>query len=212
MSCCSGLLDQDSLVLVFALRVDVLRARGLASIRVAVPSIGPFSTRLACWRAASHSKPAPAIAAVASTGLRRTNLLATRPPVRIAPSAAPVSTHCMARPGTALRRPLPISPINSIARSCAWSSLLMVVPFKSAESFEIMRQVCAGMRLGDVSVATCDSGSSRFCAMRGSRIPGILRPRMTRVASFHFLLHFGVRTRPEPCQVLGDLKRPARRR
>jgi hypothetical protein len=60
---------------------------------------------------------APATAATATAGLRRTNLVAMRPPVLTAASAAPVSTHFSALSGTLSLSPPPTSPASRSARS-----------------------------------------------------------------------------------------------
>ena len=43
--------------------------------------------------------------------------------------------------------------------------------------------------------------------MRRRCTPRIIRPRVARISSFHFLLHFRVRAFPEALEVLRDLQR-----
>src|SRR5687768_2864709 len=39
--------------------------------------------------------------------------------------------------------------------------------------------------------------AARLCPMRRGGRPRVVRPRMFRIAAFHFLLHFGIRAFPE---------------
>src|SRR5690606_5849113 len=89
-----------------------LRARTRLALPLppVLPSFAPVSAASIFFRrcrAASHSRPAPATAVAAMAGLRRTTPTAARPPVFSAASAAPVSTHLIARSGTAPLRPSP---------------------------------------------------------------------------------------------------------
>src|SRR5690606_20317267 len=82
-------------------------------------------------RAASHSRPAPATAVAAMAGLRRTTPTAARPPVFSAASAAPGSTHLLARSGTAPLRPSPSWWAARIARSGRVASIWFMAAFRA---------------------------------------------------------------------------------